>query len=55
MVDVIRGEGLAEGRKFPPVLQLGPDCFDTVKATCEGTVATMEEWRDVIRSTDIDC
>jgi hypothetical protein len=54
MIDVVRGEGVAQGRTFPTVLQLGPDCFDEVKKICEGTVARMEEWKDVIRSTNIE-
>lgn len=54
IIDIVRSEGVAQGRSPPPVLQLGTDCFDAVKQICETTVTRMEEWRDVIRSTDID-
>jgi len=52
MVDVVRGEGVAEGKPFPPLLILGSDCFDVVKTECEKTLARLEEWKDVSESTD---
>ena len=52
MVDVVRGEGVAKGKPFPTVLALGSDCFDTVKADSEKTLARLEEWKDVSKSTD---
>ncbi|PPQ72176.1 LOW QUALITY PROTEIN: hypothetical protein CVT26_006895 [Gymnopilus dilepis] len=32
LVDVVRGEGVAKDKPFPPELVLGTDCYDTVKA-----------------------
>lgn len=53
MVDVLRGEGLARGRPFPTVLQLGSDCNGTVKQICEQAIQRIEEWKDIGASTDI--
>ncbi|OCT49314.1 putative oxidoreductase [Cladophialophora carrionii] len=54
VVDLVRGEGVAQGRYVPFRLPLGIDCFDEVKAKCEETLKLLEDWKDVIRSTDHD-
>ncbi|ETI25850.1 hypothetical protein G647_02627 [Cladophialophora carrionii CBS 160.54] len=54
VVDLVRGEGVAQGRHVPFRLPLGIDCFDEVKAKCEETLKLLENWKDVIRSTDHD-
>ncbi|EXJ57112.1 hypothetical protein A1O7_07456 [Cladophialophora yegresii CBS 114405] len=52
VVDLVRREGLAQGREVPFRLPLGIDCFDEVQAKCEETLKLLEDWKDVLRSTD---
>ncbi|GLB33166.1 putative short-chain dehydrogenases reductases (SDR) family protein [Lyophyllum shimeji] len=54
MVDVVRGEGVAAGKEFPTVLALGSDCYNVVKTESERTLARLEEWKEVSKSTDFD-
>jgi hypothetical protein len=52
MIDVVRGEGAAQDRELPLGLPLGSDCFNYVKDTLQRTDNVLEEWKDVIKSTD---
>lgn len=52
ILDVVRGEGVAEGRQVPFRLPLGTDCFDEVKEKLEKLLKEMNEWEKVIKSTD---
>lgn len=52
MLDVIRGEGLAQGKELPAVLALGSDCVEAVKEVCRETIKRVEEWESISRSTD---
>lgn len=52
MVDVVRGEGVAVGKSFPISLALGSDCYNVVKTSAENTLARLDEWSDVTKSTD---
>ncbi|TFY71380.1 hypothetical protein EVG20_g1624 [Dentipellis fragilis] len=52
MVDLIRGEGVAAGRKVPHTIQFGSDTLKTVKDFCAETTGRIEEWGDVFASTD---
>ncbi|KAH8177117.1 short chain dehydrogenase domain-containing protein [Sarocladium implicatum] len=52
MVDLVRKEGVAEGKTVPFRFPLGTDCYEEVKEKLEDLMATMEEWREVITSTD---
>ena len=52
ILDLVRKEGVAKGREMPFRMPLGVDCFDDIKVKSEDTLALLEEWRDVIRSTD---
>ncbi len=54
VVDLVRREGIANGREVPFRLPLGIDCFDEIKAKCEETMKLLEDWKDVIRGTDHD-
>lgn len=54
MIDVVRGEGVAEGKAFPERLPLGPDCLATMRKRCVGNLAICNEWDDVIRSTNYE-
>ena len=52
ILDLVRQEGIAEGREVPLRLPLGIDCYDDIKAKCEETLKVLREWEDVCRSTD---
>lgn len=51
MVDVLTGK---TGKDIPLRLPLGTDCYNAVKQKCEDTLALLEEWKDLITSTDHD-
>ncbi|KAJ7129821.1 NAD-P-binding protein [Mycena crocata] len=53
IVDVVKGEGVAEGKKVPCSLQIGPDCYAAVKADLEERLAILDAWKDVSTSTDL--
>lgn len=55
IVDIVKMEGLASrGRKegLQTAIPIGPDAYAVVKAACERTLKTLEDWKDVIESTD---
>ncbi|KDQ56698.1 hypothetical protein JAAARDRAFT_157871 [Jaapia argillacea MUCL 33604] len=55
IIDLVRGEGVAEGKgkdEIPGVINLGSDCYETVKGVCEGNLKRLEAWKDVSKSTD---
>ncbi|PVH77405.1 NAD(P)-binding protein [Cadophora sp. DSE1049] len=53
VLDLVRGEGIAEGKEIPFRLPLGKDVFDDVKRKCEETLKMLEDWKNVIRGTDL--
>ncbi|KAF1998344.1 short-chain oxidoreductase [Amniculicola lignicola CBS 123094] len=53
ILDVIRGEGAAEGKAFPDRLPLGGDCLVAMRKKAVSNLTVCNEWEDVIRSTDI--
>lgn len=52
-IDLVKGEGAVAGRELPPYLPLGTDAFEEVKAATEKCLKMLQDWEDVIRSTDI--
>ena len=54
VVDLVKGEGIAEGRELPLRLPLGSDCYGLVKGKCEEMLGVLEQWKEVIKSTDIE-
>ena len=52
ILDLVRQEGVAEGKEVPFRLPLGIDCYDDIKAKCEETLRLLKDWEHVIRSTD---
>ena len=52
LVDVVRGEGVAEDKPFPTWFLLGNDCVDDVSAKIEAVESNLMEWETVSRSTD---
>ncbi|KAI0634953.1 NAD-P-binding protein [Trametes polyzona] len=53
IVDIVKGEGYAKGRPIPKTIQIGNDCYHEVKKAITSTLATLEEWKPVITSTDL--
>lgn len=54
VLDVVRGEGLATGKAFPTLLQLGSDCYGSVKSEAQRALQNLEEWKEVTVSTAFD-
>jgi hypothetical protein len=54
MIDIVRGEGVAEGKSMPERLPLGQDALATMRKKAVGNLAICDEWENVIRSTDVD-
>jgi hypothetical protein len=52
VVDMLTGTGQAEGRDLPVRVVLGPDCEQTIRDKCSQSLAILDEWKDVIRSTN---
>ncbi|PQE06912.1 hypothetical protein CJF30_00011313 [Rutstroemia sp. NJR-2017a BBW] len=54
IVDIVRQEGLAAGKGFPPRLPLGPDGLQQLKNKCLSTLKILEDWEELITSTNLD-
>lgn len=54
VLDLVRREGVAEGKEIPLRFPLGSDCYDLVKEKCEETLKLMKEWEPIIKSTDYE-
>ncbi|CAH0048434.1 unnamed protein product [Clonostachys solani] len=52
IVDILTGTGVAEGKKLPVRIVLGTDCEETIRGKIKQTEGILEEWKDVIRTTD---
>ena len=54
IVDVVRGEGVAQGRAWTGTLFLGSDAVRDVRAKCEATLQILRDWGDVGTGIDVD-
>ncbi|KAK1243402.1 hypothetical protein MKX07_004030 [Trichoderma sp. CBMAI-0711] len=54
VVDLVRQEGVVEGKKVPVRMALGQDAYEVIKGKCRKTIELLEDWKDVISSTDLD-
>ncbi|PMD49949.1 NAD(P)-binding protein [Hyaloscypha bicolor E] len=54
VLDLVRQEGIAEGKEIPFRLPLGSDCYNDVKAKCEETLELLKKWEPMIKSTDYE-
>ncbi|KAF5310146.1 hypothetical protein D9619_010394 [Psilocybe cf. subviscida] len=53
IIDIIKGEGLAAGKKIPVNgFAIGVDAYGTVKKSAEDVLERLEEWKEVTLSTD---
>ena len=53
-VEMLTGTGVAEGKDLPVRIVLGPDCDQVIRNKVGSTLSILDEWKDVIRSTDLD-
>lgn len=54
ILDLVRREGVAEGREIPLRLPLGADVYSDIKAKCEKMLELLGEWESIIQSTDYE-
>ena len=54
VVDVVRGEGVAEGKRMPLWLLLGTDSEQDMRENIQQRTKNMEEWLDVTRSVGVE-
>ncbi|KAI0076961.1 NAD-P-binding protein [Panus rudis PR-1116 ss-1] len=47
LVDVVRGEGRAQGRDWPMWLFMGKDAYRDVRNKCDRVLKTLDAWEDV--------
>ncbi|SJL13117.1 related to ketoreductases [Armillaria ostoyae] len=52
MLNVVRGEGVAQGKEFPKSLLMGSDTFAVVQDKIQGYLKLQKEWESVSKSTD---
>ena len=50
IVDVVRGEGVANGRPWPEYLFLGEEAEKAVREKCSKALKILDEWLDVTRN-----
>ncbi|KAH8590717.1 hypothetical protein B0O99DRAFT_598750 [Bisporella sp. PMI_857] len=54
MIDVVKGEGIAEGKEIPERLPLGSDILEKLKNKYTRALEVCREWEGLIASTDIE-
>ena len=54
IIDVVKLEGMAAGREMPLRLPIGLDSAATIGKNCEATIKLLDDWEDLIYSTDLD-
>lgn len=54
VVDVVRGEGVAEGRPYPRYLILGEDAEQDIRIKSHKILDVLDEWKDVTCGVSFD-
>lgn len=54
IVDVVRSEGGATGKKLPFRLPIGKDSVETIREKCYRLLAACDEWESLSNSTAFD-
>ena len=54
IIDVVRGEGVAAGKKIPPYIALGSDAYAYELDALNTAKSILDEWKDVTFSTDFE-
>ncbi|RSL74565.1 hypothetical protein CEP53_000143 [Fusarium sp. AF-6] len=52
MIELVRGTGMASGKKVPLRVPLGSDSWSKIKTKCEETLEVCMEWEEMAKSTD---
>ena len=52
LVDLVKAEGTAADKPLPGRLMFGKDALEEIKEECVATLKTIEDWEQVICSTD---
>jgi len=53
LLDYVKREGkFGGGKELPVGIPVGSDAFEIIRGTCRSTLKVLEEWEDVIKSTD---
>ena len=53
IVNLVRGEGIAEGRgKIPLRLPIGTDSLETIREKCLETLGVLQDWESVVTGCD---
>lgn len=52
VVDALTGTGVGAGKDLPVRVVLGSDCEKAISDKCSSTMQLLDEWREVLRSTD---
>ncbi|KAF2823888.1 oxidoreductase,short chain dehydrogenase-like protein [Ophiobolus disseminans] len=53
IIDTVKGEGLAKGKKLPQTLYLGSDVIDQAKKRAEATLELLKEWEEIGSNLDV--
>ncbi|ATZ58120.1 hypothetical protein BCIN_15g05690 [Botrytis cinerea B05.10] len=54
IIEVVKGEGFAAGKVFPPSLALGPDAVEAIRKSCDETLKLLEEWEPLSSDTNLE-
>lgn len=54
IVEVVCGEGRAQGKAWPLYLVLGKDAERDVRNKCARMIQHLDEWSDIVRDVDLD-
>lgn len=54
VIDIVKGEGIAEGKEMVPWIVLGPDAVDMVKKRCADNLKVLSEYESACSSTNFD-
>ena len=54
LVDVVRGEGKAEGKEWPLYLPMGKAAEEAIRGKAEKMTRVLDEWGEIIRNLDFD-
>jgi len=54
VVDVVKGEGKAQGRDLPLYLLLGSPTYDAARTHCNTLLKSMEVWEDIAKDLDLE-
>ena len=54
IIDIIKGEGLAQGRPLPVRVALGPDSLDVIRQKCSEQLQLLDAWEDVSLNVTVE-